>query len=222
MPLYDPRWTDMSDHVVHFTKPGPQGKPSAYDNAMGILCHGTIQARSPFGMSKQAPNPDAWKAVCFSEVPLHLLSRLAQRRGRYGLGFRKDLVLGRGGGPVFYAPLGSPHQAALKAISSRAFSSPQAADDPFWRVAPFVDSPGDYPGGSYRFEWEREWRHVGDFRFEAAEVAFLIIPEADHQAARAFFEDAQEERLGPGYLCPYIDPYWSEGQVSAALSAEGR
>jgi hypothetical protein len=29
-----------------------------------------------------------------------------------------------------------------------------------------------YPNGSYYFEWEREWRKVGDFTFTTDEVAF--------------------------------------------------
>lgn len=217
MSQYDPRWADMSNFVVHFTK--PSGHRSAYDNAIGILSGGRIEACGVFGMSRHAPNAERWKSVCFSEIPLHLLSRLAERRGAYGLGFRKELVLEKGGGPIFYAPLGSPHQNALRTMSSRAQFSQQGAEDPFWRVAPFVDSPGDYPNGTYRFEWEREWRHVGHFHFRHDDVAFLVIPEDLHAQARVFFEVAKEDNTGPAYLCPYIDPYWTEERVSVALSA---
>ena len=59
MPKYKPSWTDMSEYVVHFTKAEPNGKPSAYDNVMGILGNNVIEARSVFGMSKNAPYPDA-------------------------------------------------------------------------------------------------------------------------------------------------------------------
>lgn len=216
MPTYDPRWTDMSDFVVHFTK--PTGPRSAYDNAIGILAGGRIEARGVFGMARGAPDPAAWASVCFSEVPLHLLSRLAARRGAHGIGFRKDLVVGRGGGPILYAPLGTPHQAALDAMRARARLSAAGDADPFWRVAPFVDVPGDYPTGSYRFEWEREWRHVGHFDFAPDDVAFLIIPADLHDSARGFFEEARIENTGPAYFCPYIDPYWTQEEVSAALS----
>jgi hypothetical protein len=40
----------------------------------------------------------------------------------------------------------------------------------------------------YRFEWEREWRHVRDLNFTVQDVAFLIIPENLHQNARIFLK----------------------------------
>jgi hypothetical protein len=76
-------------------------------------------------------------------------------------------------------------------------------EDPVWWVAPFIDIPGEHPGKRYEFEWEREWRHVGNFPFKVDEVDFLIIPEAEHQEAREYFRVAQEEQLGPNYCCPY-------------------
>ena len=96
-----------------------------------------------------------------------------------------------------------------------------AGDDkshPVWRLTPFVDAPGAYSTGSYFFEWEREWRKVGDFRFSTDDVAFLIIPEHLHAAAKGFFENARAEDLGPAYDCPFIDAHWKRKQLKAVLA----
>jgi hypothetical protein len=90
--------------------------------------------------------------------------------------------------------------------------------DPIWKLTPFIDAPGDYPGGPYRFEWEREWRHVGELRFSEQDPAFLIIPEKLHARARRFFEDAVREHYGPGYFCPYIDPGWDRERIRDVLT----
>lgn len=131
---------------------------------MSMLSSGRIEARNPFGMAHNAvpaaPDPDSQKTVCFSEIPLHQLSRLTARRGPYGVGFTKKFMVARGGGPVFYAYLGTPQARALQDLLEEARAWPTPAGSPIWRVAPFVDFPGDYGDRSYRFEWEREWRHV--------------------------------------------------------------
>ncbi|MGO1304869.1 MAG: hypothetical protein ACTMKV_08810, partial [Sphingomonas parapaucimobilis] len=67
------------------------------------------------------------------------------------------------------------------------------------------------------YEWEREWRHVGDLKFSELDTAFLIIPENLHEAARGFFHSARVDHVGPSYECPFIDPYWGEDQIVAAL-----
>ena len=89
---------------------------------------------------------------------------------------------------------------------------------PVWNLAPFVDLPGTYGVSTYLFEWEREWRHVGDLPFAETDPAFLIIPETLHDAARAFFASAKLDHVGPSYECPFIDPYWDENKIEAALS----
>lgn len=39
--------------------------------------------------------------------------------------------------------------------------------------------------------WEREWRHVGQFKFTQDEFAFLIIPDSLHAKATTFFEQVR-------------------------------
>lgn len=206
----DPTWSDMSPYVVHFAKEG-HGH-SAYLNALSILSSQRIEARSKFGAGRLLP--PARKSVCFSEVPLHHLQRIAKERGEHGIGFRKELIVARGGGPILYAYKDSAHAHAIRSMTEDQKHDPS---HPIWSLAPFVDLPGVYGYATYLFEWEREWRIVGDFAFDPAEAAFLIIPEGLHSLARSFFDDAEAENVGPNYKCKFIDPYWSEERVAAAL-----
>ncbi|MBY3342872.1 abortive infection system antitoxin AbiGi family protein [Rhizobium laguerreae] len=206
----DENWPDVSPYVVHFTK--AEGKRKAYDNSLSILSHRRIEARSRFGTGRQyAAAP---LSICFSEIPLHNLARLADKRGCYGIGFRKEFIVERDGGPIMYAYKDTPRANALRTMASKAKAD---QDDSIWKIAPFVDQPGQYGPKSYFYEWEREWRHVGNLDFKETDAAFLIIPENLHSQARGFFNDAEAENLGPNYRCAFIDPYWNAAKVKAAF-----
>jgi hypothetical protein len=173
---------------------------------LSILHSKTIQARNAFGIAKnEASDLGSQKTVCFSELPLHRLSRLAKARSDYGIVFRKDIVIHRKGNPILYAYKDHPVLAALKHLIKAAKKD---AKNPIWSVTPLVDAPGAYAkGNNYSFEWEREWRKVGNYRFQPDEVEFLIIPAEVHIKARAFFDNAKAKNLGPSYECPFLDPY---------------
>jgi hypothetical protein len=208
-----PHWTDMSDHVVHFTKPAPD--QTAYGAMMSILFHRKLEARSAFGFVRdKAPDPETQKTVCFSETPLHLLGRVADHRSEFGIVFRKDYVLQNGGNPILYAYKDQPVTQAIHHLVSAAAGNPA---NPIWKVTPFIDRPGAYGSATYFFEWEREWRIVGDLSFDTKDVAFLIIPEGSHEAARIFFEGARDDHTGPCYDCPYIDGHWSLEKTTPVL-----
>ncbi len=212
MARYPEQWHDMSDYVVHFTK--DFNTKTAYENQLKILHSRVLMAMSSFGIARKlAPGAVPQKAVCFSEIPLHLISRLAERRGLYGMGFTKQFVLDRGGGPVWYVERHGPAETALQHLIGQALSSNSAEMSPIWSLTPFVDSTGDYATGSYRFQWEREWRHLGDLHFTERDVAFLTIPENLHGAAYGFFANAFHNNTGPAYFCPYIDPGWNLEKV---------
>jgi hypothetical protein len=93
------------------------------------------------------------------------------------------------------------------------------ADAEIWKVTPFIDAPGAYGKSTYFFEWEREWRKIGDLKFDTSDVECLIIPEDLHEAARGFFEEVKQDNTGPVYDCPFIDPYWSRKQIEKTLKA---
>jgi hypothetical protein len=146
------------------------------------------------------------RVVCFSEIPLDMLDRLIERRSLYGLGFRKDFVVSNGGAPLWYL---DKDGAQAKLINAQVAAKRRGSidpDDPLWKVTPFIDNPGDYGWTKYRWEWERDWRVVGEVAFEPEDVAFLFLPEEDHEAARQFFANVEAEHSGPAYHGPYIDP----------------
>jgi hypothetical protein len=207
-------WEDMSDYVVHFTK-GGSGKDD-YWTMMRIYGICRLEPGHRFGIGKdRAPIKCEQKAVCFSEIPPGQWRRLEDRRGtKYGLAFEKRLILARGGGPIWYAWKDTLHWYALQAMMDAADGDPEAS---IWRITPMIDAPGTYGGRDYLFDWEREWRHVGPMAFAPEDVAFLLIPEELHSAARGFFENVYREHIGPAYFCPYVDPSWDRDRIIDAL-----
>ncbi len=216
MPHYPLEWHDMSEYLVHFTRDF-DGR-NAYENILSILGNRVLRAFNPFGIGRRwVPNIVSQHAVCLSEVHLHLVSRLAEKRGSYGIGFTKQFLLEQGGCPVWYVEHDCPAELAILQVMQEALRSDSSVSDPIWSITPYVDSTGIHAGRPYRFEWEREWRHVGHLSFTENDVAFLVIPENLHAAAHNFFLDALHENLGPAYFCPYIDPFWNLERVRDAL-----
>ena len=128
---------------------------------------------------------------------MHLVSRLAARRGEYGIGFTKAFLLERGGAPVWYVERDSQLAKAIDCLVALAQLEEPTVRVPMWTITPFVNMPGEYPNGTYCFEWEREWRHAGDLTFSVADPAFLIVPERQHGGARRFFNSVREENSEP-------------------------
>ncbi len=215
------QWLDMSDFVVHFTKPGGDD-PTGYSTMMAILSSQILRAGpAQFGMGrKDFGVGDLHRSVCFSEVPLGLLSRLVERRSRYGIGFRKDFLAKNGGAPVWYVPFGSLQYKALEELTKRGHQTEPIAADPIWALTPLIDITGKKPDApyDYQFEWEREWRVPGDLRFESKDVSMLFIPEELHDAARSFFRDAQNENTGPSYESAFLDGAWDVSKITAVLA----
>ncbi|WP_369059061.1 hypothetical protein ABOZ73_15710 [Caulobacter sp. 73W] len=215
-PIYNPNrpdWADMSDYVLHFSR-GSQGT-EAYSNIMAILSWGRIEARNPFGVGRaRAPAGANHNMVCLSEVPFGQLGRLAaRRRSNFAVAFRKSFLIEQGGNPILYGYAAGPLAAPINRLMVQGQGDPT---HPIWQIVPFIDAPG--AGGSYFFEWEREWRKVGHLSFRPEDVAFLVIPEDSHDAARAFFLDAEEDQVGPNYRCPFIDAQWSRERVTQVLA----
>jgi len=213
-------WTDMSGYIVHLVQ---DTLGSAYANMIGVLSTRCLQARDQFGIARRR-SPTLKPTVSFSEVPIDQLGRLARRRIRagsgewYGIGFAKDFMASRGAAPVFYAYPNSPPAQAALALMDQAEQADNPASAPIWDIAPFIDVPDNVNGRPNFFEWEREWRHLGDFHFHQDETAFLVMPETFHQSAAGFFADAEADNVGPAYRCPFVDIRWDRSRIQAALS----
>ena len=97
---YSVGWTDMSNFLVHLVA----NSDNSYSEIMGILSSGCIEALNPHGIGRSlAPQLSSQRAVCFSEIPLHQLWRLARRRSYYGLVFWKGFAMAKGANPILYA-----------------------------------------------------------------------------------------------------------------------
>jgi len=135
----------MSNPLAHFSSPLPPR--TAYDGMMRILGVRRLVARSAFGLvHERTPDADTQKAVCFSEAPLHLLGRIADRHSECGIVFRKDFIRRAAGNPILYAHGDGAVAAAIQQLVDAAGGDPGA---PIWRLTPFVDRPGQYGASSY-------------------------------------------------------------------------
>ena len=139
---YSMAWDDFSKFVTHFTKPTPPR--SEYDNQLAICSSRRLEAQNPFGIARRtAPDAATQKTVCFSEVPLHQLDRIADRRSRYGIGFTKEFAKTLGTQPIWYVEKDGAQHAAINDLMARAHRSPSPVVEPIWQLTPFIDVPGD-------------------------------------------------------------------------------
>jgi hypothetical protein len=92
------------------------------------------------------------------------------------------------------------------------------ADEPIFRLTPFIEQMGRMTnGGRKEWWWEREWRHVGDFRIAGpGSIVAFLAPEVDHEQlsselaeANATFRDARR---------PMLDPRWGLERMIAELA----
>ena len=165
--LLHPKWRDMSDWIVHFT--------GTEEHLRAILSDGFIRPSGPFGNGKNiAELTESHRSACFSEIPLDHLRRLYDRHGRWGIGFPRKFVDGRGGARVWYLEKGTVVEQAVFDLHRQLLIG-QNFDHHFWSLTPFIDVMSDTY--SYRFDWEREWRVPQGLRFELDDVAFLLVPD---------------------------------------------
>jgi len=219
------RRADLSTFVVHLTRDNEMA--TAGQNLESIIRDQQLRAGRAMGWGQGVPEiaGQTQKVVCFSETPLEqlcwLFANIASRQVRlspYGLAFTKVVSRRRGANPVWYVDQSPGHvwavPRALDALRDDAVqrpTAPHSAD--VAKVLPFLDVMGTWSESSRKeFWWEREWRHVGDFDFNLAEVALWFCPESEFD----FFEGTLGDRLGSGApRC--VDPSWSLERIVARL-----
>jgi hypothetical protein len=185
---------DLADHVIHFT--GRSGSRYTVDaevtslsdqqRLVHILVDGGIRAYETFG--SLAP------VVCLTESTRAAVVKLIQE-GRYtpcGVGFSKDFVFARGGGPALYVRGDEwPETDSVpQPLRSRMVRFWPGADPD---TEPYLESHLANPS-----EWlhEREWRVPGDLTFGWNDVKFLIVPDISWQS---FYASWIESWSGPEY-----------------------
>lgn len=203
-------WRDMSHFLVHLTD--DSGTLEAILDSM-VIRPGTVELGFAGQQGLAAP------AVSFSEIPPDDLARLVERQGAFGVAFHADdLTLAASSfetefGRVWYVEQDTQLAKRLwwLAFETRTeldSGTPHALAKAFHSVAPLIDLPGDYGGIPRRFEWEREWRWVGQVPFAVHEVRFVLAPEAHHQALAGRW---------PGL--PLVDSVWTRDGIEAVIGA---
>lgn len=202
----------------------------AKESLREILKQKTILARAPFGHFKfqisvgyqqRGSIPLNWlQSVCFSESPLQELASFylatqttnekVNNYQKYGLAFSQQLVRFNGGHPVIY--FDSNNDAIVVAVDAQANPNNRKACKPLLPLyEPFGKKLHSTRGGSTDYRWEREWRHVGHFKFQLNQIAFGLCPES---------EIPEFETLAQKQVC-FIDPDWSSTQTKAYLDQKG-
>jgi hypothetical protein len=212
---------DLSPFLVHLTR-DYQGT-SAEDNLASILTTGVIEARNPYGIAirhleqirvTDEPALATQRVACFSETPpddLHgLVSPGIWRRYNfrpYGLAFDREHMLYHGVNPVWY--LNSyqgthdwlAHQVnnlidSVAVAKNKKEGAEVFAASPIARLTPYIEVIGEWGTKKKDFTFEREWRHVGDFRFAIGDVAAIITPPGAGDALR----EELVQRWGEGLI----------------------
>lgn len=219
------RRTDLSTFVVHLTR--ARDNRSARDALDDILHERTLKRGQPMGWAKgedDAGDPlrQSQRVVCFSETPLeHIYSLVADIEGRavrlepYGVALTKMVARRAGVNPIWYLDqtVGRDWvlQHALDELKAEALASGSFHEQPFARLAPFVESMGVWLGTRKEFWWEREWRSTKDVFLEHSKVIWLC-PEDEIETL------IRHDGLRVADHEPVIDPRWGLEQIIARLA----
>lgn len=176
LPLRSFNLPDVGDHLIHFT--GRAGarvdevppeligqRPD--ERLVSLLRDGRVRSYPPFGATEPVS--------CFTESVASSVRALIGS-GRYtphAVGFHKQVVFDRGGGPVWYLR-GDRWRDVHDVLSSQDRSMTVR----YW---PGVANEEKRPLTQHlnnESEWihEREWRVRGDMEFSLSDVAFVIVP----------------------------------------------
>lgn len=233
------RRTDLSTFLVHFTRDSETPPAAARDNLLSILGSRRLEARNTFGMAKELaerfPEVKATQnTVCFTEAPLEhawmICEDIDGRRIRfngYGLAFTKAFARRRGVNPVWYLDITPGHRwltnpiEQLRSDAVQAATPAEATDpaalamSPVLELTPFIDQTGNPAGTPKEFWWEREWRHVGDLEFTAADLVVVFAPGQEH----AIIQESMSGYRGCKAAMPsLVDARWGLERMIAALA----
>lgn len=212
------RKRDFSPLLVHLTKDDEGSGKSAKEILEKILKDKKLVAANYYCLFESdldkpdiASHRETFKVVCFTETPIDLIDvLLMDLEGRYrfkpkpfGLVFTKDFIRERGGNSVFYAG-GGLFDSLWKIYGDAKTRSFDREDNRFLALVNKCDDKID-------FHWEREWRVVGDLKFNLTDIYCVLCPESDVE----YFE-----RRFTGL--PFIDPCWGINQILDRLVQRAR
>jgi len=235
---------DLSTFVIHLTK--DKGDISALNNLVSIFQNLTIEARSPMGIAKDMDdefNPQfrSQRVVCFTETPLeHIYSFFAQLEEKrncefkpYGIGLTKIQARNLNVNPVWYIdktpgtiwlhnPENQEPHAPLTELIVDAKKKGNFHSSAISKVTPYIEPMGTWGTHNREFWWEREWRHVGNFKFQPYSIAFGLCEEEQIEP----FEKWVHSLYGKAYpkypILHFIDPRWGLEEIIARLAGKTR
>jgi len=235
------RRSDLSTFVIHLTR-DYQGI-QALTNLVSIIQHLTIEARSPLGIAKEMdepanPSAQSQRVVSFTETPLeHIYSFFAEldeerqcKFKPYGIGLTKMQARKLDINPVWYIDktpgtqwLHNPEDQYPPAPLTKLIIEAKRIGDfhssSIAQITPYIEPIGTWGTHQREFWWEREWRHVGDFHFNVAQIAFGLCEEERITE----FEKWVHSLYGTESQYPilrFIDPRWGLEEIIAHLAGK--
>jgi hypothetical protein len=220
------RRTDLSTFVVYLTR--DRVGRTARDALNDIIRDRTLKRGSPMGWADEQDDPfdpagQTQRVICFSETPLeHIYSQVAEIEGRrvklapYGVAFTKMVARRQGINPIWYVDMTPGRdwvlKEALEQLKEDAIATGRFHDQPFARLAPFLEQMGTWSELSRKeFWWEREWRCTRDLFLPQGKVIWLCPEdEIDDLERHDGLKLADHE--------PVIDPRWGLEQIIARLA----
>ena len=169
---------DVSPYLAHFTS---QKFPKGYknkENPTNKFMYSTPEKRlisiltGKKIFASQVPWVGNHKAVCLTECPWTSLITHTEQYSSYGIGFKKEFVFSKGGGPVYY-------------VRADMFNN-QKWDPTVLPTAKITKC--DYTH-------EREWRVAADLDFEYSDIDFVVLP--DYEAMARFPKQLKDD-IGRG------------------------
>jgi hypothetical protein len=218
--------TDYSRFFVHLTRDDradDHNGGTAIENFRAILDQRRILAVRPHCLHGakiellDKRQQRYFQTACFTEAPLDQIRHLSEPlEGRsyelepFGFVFQKESLLRRGAQQTIPVN-GYGEQSDVRRAFDRVFKIAQKSGftGEAWRMLPFVNAMH----GGYDFTWEREWRLVGDFAFELADLVCVILPPDRYSPLKH-----RLDRLG----IAVISPEWGYEQVVAELARQKR
>lgn len=225
--------TDISKFLVHLTR--DSNEYSAKDNLISILNSQKIEARNYhclFRNSLDKASPEIQKkfcVTCYTEAPLDKSKYLTQKIENRDKEFKPYGIIFLKGGLKEYEECGMKHLANYhnpvfytmgenKLLIRCLFKEfEQYVDDynngkanDFNLMGALVNIVND----KHNFQWEREWRTVGDYQFIIPDIVAVIAPSAEHDEIRGnikyYFADA----------ITFIDINWNMEQILYNIGAQ--
>lgn len=216
---------DVSRFMVHLTRNDSGewtggGGDTARRNFLAIYNDRTILAPKAHCLHANKVASSLRKkfhVACFSEMPLTALRHVTQPiPGRqiqlepYGFVFKREFIIGNGGQEVTYVnsyegnnDVRDGYDSIFEIAAQKNFMGRM------WRTLPFLSAMHD----RCDFSWEREWRVLGEVKFNYSDLVCVILPENEMGIFK--FKLAQNG-------IAWISPEWSFEKMVESLTDQQR